>query len=43
MKTRIHGDLHLGQVVVVREDFHILDSRGSRCARWPNAAPSTVR
>ena len=22
-KTRLHGDMHLGQVVVVRDDFHI--------------------
>jgi len=28
MKTRHHGDLHLGQVVVVRDDFHILDFEG---------------
>ncbi|ABC22405.1 maltose alpha-D-glucosyltransferase [Rhodospirillum rubrum] len=28
VKTRIHGDLHLGQVVVVRDDFHILDFEG---------------
>ena len=27
-KTRIHGDLHLGQVVVVGNDFHILDFEG---------------
>ncbi len=27
-KTRHHGDLHLGQVVVVRDDFFILDFEG---------------
>ncbi len=27
-KTRLHGDLHLGQVVVVRDDFFILDFEG---------------
>ena len=28
MKTRLHGDFHLGQVVVVKNDFHILDFEG---------------
>ena len=28
VKTRLHGDLHLGQVVVVRDDFFILDFEG---------------
>jgi maltose alpha-D-glucosyltransferase/alpha-amylase len=28
VKTRLHGDLHLGQVVVVRDDFYILDFEG---------------
>ena len=28
LKTRLHGDLHLGQVVVVRDDFFILDFEG---------------
>jgi maltose alpha-D-glucosyltransferase/alpha-amylase len=28
MKSRHHGDLHLGQVVVVRDDFYILDFEG---------------
>ncbi|TVR83709.1 MAG: maltose alpha-D-glucosyltransferase [Rhodospirillales bacterium] len=27
-KSRFHGDLHLGQVVVVREDFYVLDFEG---------------
>ena len=28
MKTRIHGDLHLGQVVLVQSDVYILDFEG---------------
>lgn len=28
VKTRLHGDLHLGQVVVVHDDFHVLDFEG---------------
>ncbi len=28
LKTRLHGDLHLGQVIVVRDDFFILDFEG---------------
>lgn len=28
MKSRLHGDLHLGQVVVVGDDFYVLDFEG---------------
>jgi maltose alpha-D-glucosyltransferase/alpha-amylase len=27
-KSRIHGDLHLGQVLVVQDDFYVLDMEG---------------
>jgi len=27
-KTRIHGDYHLGQVIVVKDDFYVLDFEG---------------
>jgi maltose alpha-D-glucosyltransferase/alpha-amylase len=28
LKTRIHGDFHLGQILVVQNDIHIIDFEG---------------
>ncbi|GAB6053673.1 maltose alpha-D-glucosyltransferase [Magnetospira thiophila] len=34
-KSRIHGDLHLGQVVVIHEDIHVLDFEGEPARSLP--------
>ncbi len=43
MKTRIHGDLHLGQILVVQNDFHVIDFEGeparSLAARRAKGSP----
>ena len=36
-KTRLHGDMHLGQVVVVRDDFTSSTSKASLCEAWTSA------
>jgi maltose alpha-D-glucosyltransferase/alpha-amylase len=43
MKTRIHGDLHLGQILVVQNDFYIIDFEASRPAASRSGAPRDRR
>lgn len=40
---RVHGDLHLGQVLMVRATHASSTSRASRRAAWKSAASATVR
>ena len=40
LRTRVHGDFHLGQVLVVAATPISSTSRASRRARWRSAAPS---
>jgi maltose alpha-D-glucosyltransferase/alpha-amylase len=43
LKTRIHGDFHLGQILVVQNDIHIIDFEGEPAkplkARRAKASP----
>lgn len=45
VRTRIHGDLHLGQVVVVGGDFYILDFEGEplHTLEWRRSKYSPLR
>jgi maltose alpha-D-glucosyltransferase/alpha-amylase len=45
LKTRIHGDLHLGQILVVQNDFYIIDFEGepARSLEERRAKGSPVR
>ena len=38
MKTRIHGDYHLGQVLIAKDDVVIIDFEGEPAERLPSAA-----
>jgi maltose alpha-D-glucosyltransferase/alpha-amylase len=45
MKTRFHGDLHLGQVLVAKDDFYIVDFEGepARSLQERRAKSSVLR
>ena len=43
IRIRVHGDLHLGQVLVARATPSSSTSKASRPAAWTSAAPTTAR